>query len=90
MINFYGFKIDGWTMWGLVSQGVFFLSFVVQWYKSEKAKRSHLPIEFWILRLIASVMLIIYVINRKDAVFLISTLLQIVIYLRNIKLMKNE
>lgn len=85
-----GYKIDVLTLWGLLAQGVFFLSFVVQWYKSEKKGKSHLPIEFWLLRLTASVMLLIYVINRQDLVFLVSTVLQIGIYIRNIKLMKND
>ncbi|MBP9816391.1 lipid-A-disaccharide synthase N-terminal domain-containing protein [Candidatus Woesebacteria bacterium] len=87
----FGFKIDFWTLWGLVAQGLFFLSFIVQWYKSEKVQESHLPVEFWYLRLLASVMLFSYVLVRRDLVFFVATILQSLIYMRNISLMrKNE
>jgi len=85
-----GFKVDLWTVWGLVAQGVFFLSFVVQWIVSEKEKKSIIPIQFWILRIVASLLLIVYVVVRRDFVFFVSLILQIVIYLRNISLIKNE
>lgn len=86
---FRGFTINGWTIWGFVAQGIFFLSFVVQWYKSEKQKVSVLPIEFWLMRLLASAMMIFYVWHRRDIVFLISTVLQIGIYIRNISFYKK-
>lgn len=89
-MDLYGYTIDAWTVWGLLAQGVFFASFVVQWYKSEKKKESYLPMEFWVIRMVGSIMLIIYVVYRKDIVFLIALVLQIVIYSRNIFLMKNE
>lgn len=85
-----GFKIDFWTVWGLVAQGLFFLSFIVQWYKSEKKQESHLPVEFWYLRLFASVMLFSYVLIRRDLVFFVATILQSLIYMRNISLMKKN
>lgn len=86
----FGFVIDFWTLWGLVAQGLFFLSFIVQWYKSERIQTSHLPLEFWYLRLLASVMLFAYVLVRRDLVFLTATILQSVIYIRNISLMKKN
>ena len=89
-MELFGFVIDFWTIWGLAAQGLFFGSFVVQWYKSEKTKHSHLPAEFWYLRLAGSAMLIAYVIQRRDLVFLITIVLQILIYLRNIHLMRKH
>lgn len=85
-----GFTFDLWTVWGLVAQGLFFSSFVVQWYKSEQAQKSHLPREFWYLRLAGSLMLIVYVFQRRDLVFLTSVILQIMIYLRNIRLLQRH
>ena len=84
----YGFKIDFWTLWGFLGQFFFLLSFVVQWYRSEKKKESYLPIDFWYLRIFASLLLIVYVIARKDIVFLIALVLQMGIYLRNIQLIR--
>ncbi len=84
------FEVDFWTLWGFAAQSIFFLSFVVQWLKSEKKKQSYLPREFWWLRLIASFMLMAYVFVRRDIVFIVSLLLQICIYVRNLKIMKNN
>jgi len=86
MTDYYGFKIDFWTLWGFFGQFFFLMSFVVQWYQSEKKKISYLPVDFWYLRLFASFWLIIYVIVRKDLVFLAALILQILIYLRNLHL----
>ncbi|MCL4384235.1 lipid-A-disaccharide synthase N-terminal domain-containing protein [Patescibacteria group bacterium] len=79
-----GFHVDGWTFWGWLAQGLFFLSFVIQWYLSEKKKRSFLPVEFWWIRIAGSAMLIFYVFHTKDMVFLVSTVLQLLMYARNI------
>lgn len=84
------FNFDFLTIWAAIAQVIFFLSFVVQTYKSEKSKQSHLPIEFWILRIIASIMLVYYFILRQDIVFTISMIFQLVLYFRNIQLMKLE
>ena len=90
MKTFFGFQVDYWTFWGFAAQFLFLLSFIVQWYKSEKLGRSHLPNEFWWLRLTASIVLLFYVIHRRDIVFLIGVFLQIFIYYRNIRLSQNR
>ena len=89
-MNFYGFTIDFWTIWGFIAQSLFFSSFVIQWYKSERKKKSFLPKEFFYLRLTGSSMLLLYVIKRKDLVFLVAIILQMFMYLRNIILLRNE
>ncbi len=90
MNTFFGFQVDYWTFWGFTAQFLFLLSFIIQWYKSEKTGRSHLPYEFWWIRLIASLVLVVYVIHRKDIVFLIAVLIQIVMYFRNIFLIRKQ
>ena len=82
--------LDFWICWGFFAQFLFMMSFVVQWYKSEKLKQSHLPSEFWYLRLVASLMLLVYVLKRQDLVFFVGVILQSVIYIRNIILIKNS
>jgi lipid-A-disaccharide synthase-like uncharacterized protein len=86
----FGFKFDFWTLWGFVARFFFLLSFVVQWYHSEKKKVSHLPADFWYIRIFASAWLIVYVIVRRDIVFLMATLLQVLICARNIYLIRNH
>lgn len=84
------FKLDLWTVWGLLAQFVFFSSFVFQWYSSEKKKESHLPLGFWYLRILGSLMLFAYVFQRRDFVFFISIILQLIIYARNVMLIKKK
>ena len=89
MGTIYGFKIDFWTLWGFVA--VFLLTELCRPMVSlGEKKMSHLPIDFWYLRIFASVWLIVYVIVRKDAVFLLATVLQMGIYLRNIHLIRKK
>lgn len=88
-MNIVGFNVDLWTAWGLLAQGVFLASFVFQWLVSEKEKKSVIPTGFWILRIVASLMLMIYVLHRRDLVFLVSLFFQMAIYSRNISLIKN-
>lgn len=90
MGTIWGFKIDFWTVWGFFGQMFFLLSFVVQWYHSEKKKMSYLSVDFWYLRIFASLWLIVYVIVRKDAVFLFALILQLGIYWRNIHLIRKN
>jgi len=90
MTTIFGFTIDFWTLWGFFGQFFFFLSFVVQWYHSEKKQMSHLPADFWYLRIFASFWLISYVIVRKDLVFLAALVLQLVIYFRNVHLIRKN
>jgi lipid-A-disaccharide synthase-like uncharacterized protein len=88
LFNF--FYLDFWTVWGLASQAFFFFSLLIQWYESEKVKRSILPKSFWWLRLVGSIMLVAYALHRRDLVFLLAAALQILIYLRNIALIKSN
>lgn len=83
------FTFDKWSLFALVAQLIFFSSFAVQLIASEKKKDSIVTYEFWILRIVASVMLIIYFFIRRDIVFISSMFIQIIIYSRNIVLMKN-
>jgi lipid-A-disaccharide synthase-like uncharacterized protein len=77
------FNLDFWTLWGLAAQGFFFLRLIIQWIRSEQEKRTVVPLSFWWLGIIGAVMLFMYAIIRKDIVFLITSVLQLIIYVRN-------
>ncbi len=80
------FVMDIWTLVGIVSQGLFLLSFFIQWYSSEREGRSLIPNGFWHLRTGGAVLLLVYALARKDLVFLVTAVLQLVMYTRNIAL----
>ena len=77
-------KIDYWVVFGFLAQFVFFLRFFVQWIHSERQKKSVVPLSFWWLSIIGSVMILIYAIKRQDPVFMVGQFLALFIYARNI------
>jgi lipid-A-disaccharide synthase-like uncharacterized protein len=83
-------KIDYWVLFGFLAQFVFFLRFFVQWIYSEKAKKSVVPLSFWWLSIIGSVMILIYAVKRQDPVFIAGQFLALFIYARNIMLHKSS
>ena len=82
--------LNPWILFGFISQFVFLMRFVVQWYISEKYKKSIIPDSFWYLSVAGTVMILIYSIEQRDIVFTTSSILQLVIYLRNIALLRKK
>ncbi|BAO54538.1 lipid-A-disaccharide synthase N-terminal domain-containing protein [Nonlabens marinus] len=75
---------------GIVAQVVFTLRFLYQWFYSEKRKESSLPMGFWVLSLLGSLLILTYAIIRKDPVLLVGHLLGMFLYLRNIVILKKQ
>lgn len=83
--------IPNWLLWlGIISQLVFTLRFVYQWLYSEHKKSSTLPLGFWLLSLVGSILILIYAVNRKDPVLFIGHLLGSIIYIRNLILLHKD
>lgn len=83
--------IPYWLLWlGIISQVVFTLRFVYQWLYSEYKKTSELPLGFWLLSLVGSILILVYAINRKDPVLFVGHLLGSVIYIRNLILLHKQ
>ena len=81
---------DYWLILGFLGQFVFFLRFVVQWFYSEKAKQSVIPIYFWYLSIIVALIVFVYAIVRRDPVFFTGQLFAIFIYIRNLQFIKRK
>ena len=79
-----------WLILGLFSQFLFFTRFLVQWITSERKKKSIIPLSFWYLSIFGSVGLLIYSVYKKDLVFIIGQSLGVLVYARNIILLKKE
>jgi len=77
------FHLDFWVIWGLAAQGFFFLRLIIQWMRSEKEKKTVIPLSFWWLGIAGAVMLFIYAMVRRDLVFILTSMLQLIIYSRN-------
>ena len=75
---------------GFVGQVMFFGRFLIQWIASERKGKSFIPKSFWYLSIGGSLLLLIYSINIGDVIFTIGFSLNLIIYLRNIAMIKKE
>jgi lipid-A-disaccharide synthase-like uncharacterized protein len=75
-----------WFIVGFTGQVVFGGRFILQWLVSEYKKRSHVPIAFWYISLVGSLILLAYAIHRKDLIFMLGLSLNTLIYVRNLHL----
>lgn len=82
-------NLDFFAVIGFIGQGLFSMRFIIQWIASERAGRSVIPFSFWIFSLGGSVLLLTYAIYRKDPVFILGQAPNVVIYSRNIYLLKK-
>lgn len=73
-----------WLAVGLLGQLGFTLRFIVQWIASERAGRSVVPVAFWYLSIVASLILLAYGIHKREAVIIIGQLPGVVVYGRNL------
>lgn len=86
-------NINNWNIFliiGLIGQGLFSMRFIIQWIASEKAKKSVIPFSFWIFSLLGSILLLIYALYKKDPVFILGQAPNVLIYSRNIYLIKKR
>lgn len=79
-----------WIGLGFFGQALFFARFIVQWLVSEKRGESVIPLSFWHLSLLGSIVLLFYSIYRKDPVFIAGFSLNMLIYLRNLALIRKK
>jgi lipid-A-disaccharide synthase-like uncharacterized protein len=75
-----------WTILGLAGQFTFGGRFILQWLASEIKKQSHVPVAFWYLSLLGSVIMLIYSLHRQEPVIVLGFVLNIFIYIRNLHL----
>lgn len=75
-----------WDAVGWAGQALFTLRIVHQWLTSEKAGRSHVTPAFWWYSLLATPLLLIYVLHRQDPVFIVGVLVNGLLYVRNLGL----
>ena len=73
-----------WVVLGLCAQLVFGMRFIVQWWVSEKAGRSTVPLAFWYLSLAGGCLMLAYAVYRWDPVFMLGQALGLLVYVRNL------
>ena len=78
-----------WIIIGFVGQALFSARFIVQWLASERVKRSIIPTAFWYFSLAGGVTLFAYAIHKQDPVFIAGQGLGLIVYLRNLYLIRS-
>jgi lipid-A-disaccharide synthase-like uncharacterized protein len=79
-----------WATVALIGQVIFGGRFVLQWLVSEYRKKSHVPIAFWYLSILGSLILLAYSVHIKNPIFMLSFSLNTLIYFRNLHLLYLE
>jgi len=79
-----------WLGLGFFAQLMFSARFLIQWLASERAGKSIVPLLFWYLSIAGSVLLLAYSIHRRDPVFILGQSMGILIYSRNLYLIRRE
>lgn len=78
-----------WMIVGFAAQACFFSRFFVQWIASERRGESVVPIAFWWFSLVGGAGLLVYAIHRKDPVFILGQGAGLIIYVRNLMLIRK-
>ncbi len=82
--KFFGIEWHFWKVIGWIGNGVFFSRFFVQWYATEKQKKVVIPVSFWWLSLVGSLLLLSYGVYRQDSVFIFAYAFTWIPYIRNL------
>ncbi len=84
-------QLHPWKFVGLAGSAIFGMRFILQWAASERAKRSIIPLGFWEVSLLGSLLCLSYFgIYKRDSVGVIQNLLPVPLYARNLYLKYRE
>ena len=78
-----------WFSVGMTAQFMFFLRFFIQWVVSERKKQSVVPVVFWYLSMVGGVLLLVYSVHKRDAVFTLGSVMGCYVYMRNLRLVSR-
>ena len=80
----------GWISIGFLGQALFSARFIIQWLASERSRQSVVPLAFWWFSLAGGATLLSYALWRGDPVFVLGQGLGLVVYLRNLVLIRRH
>lgn len=79
-----------WLVVGGLGQAMFSGRFLVQWLASELKRDSVVPVAFWWFSLGGGVLLLVYALWRRDPVFIFGQGFGLLVYLRNLMLIRRR
>lgn len=81
------------TIWigiGFLGQLMFTSRFLVQWIASERKGESIIPLAFWWFSILGGMTLLAYAIWRMDPVFILGQATGLIVYTRNLVLIRRK
>lgn len=78
-----------WLCIGLFGQALFSARWLLQWFVTERSRRSTVPAAFWYLSLLGGLFVMAYGLHRLDPVILIGQF-GVIIYARNLAFIRRE
>ncbi|MSU55776.1 MAG: lipid A biosynthesis protein [Candidatus Taylorbacteria bacterium] len=88
-MTFLGIGVTWWVVVGFLGQAGFFMRFVIQWIVSERKGESVVPIAFWYFSIVGGAILFVYAWHIGDPVFIVGQGLGLLIYGRNLFLIRK-
>ena len=82
--KFFGIEWGFWKVIGWLGNFIFFTRFFVQWYATEKKRQVVIPVAFWWMSLVGSLLILAYALTRHDSVFIFAYLFTWIPYIRNL------
>ncbi|MGL6111137.1 MAG: lipid-A-disaccharide synthase N-terminal domain-containing protein [Rubrivivax sp.] len=91
-MNIHSISVPEWIVLavGFAGQALFSARFLIQWIASERSRKSVVPVLFWYLSLGGGLTLFIYALYREDPVFMIGQGFGLIVYVRNLRLIRHE
>ncbi len=83
---FSNMRWDGWELYGLIGEGLFFARMLVQWIASEKKRKPVIPIVYWYMSLAGAVILVQYALHIGSFAVLLPQVVGLVFYSRGLQL----
>jgi lipid-A-disaccharide synthase-like uncharacterized protein len=81
----FGIEWNYWKVIGWLGNAIFFSRFFVQWYATEKRRQVVVPVSFWWLSLLGSLLLLAYALfYKRDSVFIFAYAFTWIPYIRNL------
>lgn len=78
-----------WMAIGFLGQLCFSARFLIQWWTSERQRRSVVPVSFWYFSLGGGLILLAYAVHLGDPVFILGQAAGALIYLRNLTFLRR-
>ena len=83
-------RLDWWVLLGFIAQAMFTARFLVQWIASVRVGHSVIPLGFWVFSIAGGLLLLVYALYRKDAVFIAGQAFGVFVYLRNLQFVMRD